>query len=134
MLIIPRKSNQCETKTVSKQPLTGFPQYYYSEENWKIARKTSVLDYILVRLNNFEMQILQNHANLVKKTRSCMFHPVHSATSLNKYRSSRSQMFFKIGVLKKFAHFTRKHLCWSLFLITLQTWKETAFLWKLRNF
>ena len=132
--MIPRKSNQCETKTVSKQPLTGFLQYCCSEENWKIARKISVLDYILARLNNFEMQILQNHANLVKKTRSCMFHPVHSATSLNKYRSSHSQMFFKIGVLKKSAHFTRKHLCWSLFLIKLQTWKETAFLWKLQNF
>ena len=26
-------------------------------------------------------------------------------------------MFFKIGVLKKFAIFTAKHLCWSLFLI-----------------
>ena len=29
--------------------------------------------------------------------------------------SSRSQIFFKIGVLKHFANFTRKHLCWSLF-------------------
>ena len=28
-----------------------------------------------------------------------------------KYRSSRSQMFFKIAVLKKFAIFTGKHLC-----------------------
>ena len=30
-------------------------------------------------------------------------------------RSSRSQMFFKIGVLKTAANFTGKHLCWSLF-------------------
>ena len=30
-------------------------------------------------------------------------------------RSSRSQIFFKIGVLKNFANFTGKHLCWSLF-------------------
>ena len=29
-------------------------------------------------------------------------------------RSSRSQMFFKIGVLKNVAIFTGKHLCWSL--------------------
>ena len=36
------------------------------------------------------------------------------------FRSSRSQMFFKIGVLKNFAIFTEKHLCWSLFLIKLQ--------------
>ena len=30
-------------------------------------------------------------------------------------RDSRSQMFFKIGVLKNFAYFTGKHLCCSLF-------------------
>ena len=30
-------------------------------------------------------------------------------------RSNRSQMFFKIVVLKNLANFTRKHLCWSLF-------------------
>ena len=31
------------------------------------------------------------------------------------FRSSRLQMFFKIGLLKSFANFTEKHLCWSLF-------------------
>ena len=36
------------------------------------------------------------------------------------YRSSHSQMFFKIGVLKNFVIFTGKHLYWSLFLIKLQ--------------
>ena len=30
-------------------------------------------------------------------------------------------MFFKIGVLTNFAIFTGKHLCWSLFLIKLET-------------
>ena len=30
--------------------------------------------------------------------------------------NSRSQMFFKIGVLKHFTIFTRKHLCWKYFL------------------
>ena len=30
-------------------------------------------------------------------------------------QSSRSQMFFKIGILKTFANFTGKQLCWSLF-------------------
>ena len=37
-------------------------------------------------------------------------------------RSSLSQMFFKIDVLKNFANFTRKPLCWSLFVIKLQAW------------
>ena len=35
------------------------------------------------------------------------------------FRSSRSQMFYKIGVLKNFAKFTGKHLCWSHFLMKL---------------
>ena len=39
------------------------------------------------------------------------------------YRNSRSQMFFKVGVLKNFVSFTGKHLCWSLFLIKLQAWR-----------
>ena len=30
------------------------------------------------------------------------------------YRSSLSQMFFQIDVLKSFANFTGKHQCWSL--------------------
>ena len=33
-------------------------------------------------------------------------------------------MFFKIGVLKNFAIFTGKHLCWSLFLVKMQAWKR----------
>ena len=60
------------------------------------------------------------------------------------YRSNRSQMFFKIGALTNFTIFTRKHLCWSLFLIKWQTWPSASllkrdsntgvFLWILRNF
>ena len=34
-------------------------------------------------------------------------------------RSSRTQMFFKIGVLKHLANITGKHLGWSLFLIKM---------------
>ena len=33
-------------------------------------------------------------------------------------KSCRSQMFFKIGVLKNFAIFTGKPMCWSLFSLT----------------
>ena len=36
------------------------------------------------------------------------------------YRSSHSQMFFKIDSLKNFANFTGKHTFWSLFLVKLQ--------------
>ena len=58
-------------------------------------------------------------------------------------RSSCSQIFIKISVLKNFAIFTGKHLCWSLFLRKLQVLKPASllkrdsntgvFLWILRN-
>ena len=34
------------------------------------------------------------------------------------FRSSRLQMFYKIGVLENFAKFTGKRLCWSPFLLS----------------
>ena len=48
-------------------------------------------------------------------------------------------MFFKIGVLKNFANFIGKHLCWSLFLIKSQDSRPVTLLnrdsnWNLRNF
>ena len=43
-------------------------------------------------------------------------------------RSSRSEMFFKIDILKNFAIITGKHLCWSPFLIKLHTWRSAALL------
>ena len=43
-------------------------------------------------------------------------------------RRNRSQMFFKIDALKIFAIFTRKHLCWSLFLIKLQAFRTGTLL------
>ena len=41
---------------------------------------------------------------------------IHVGKRLN----GRSQMFFKTGVLKNFAIFTGKQLCWSLFLMKLK--------------
>ena len=41
-------------------------------------------------------------------------------------KSSSSQIFFKIYILKNFATFTEKHLCWNLFLIKLQTWRPAT--------
>ena len=43
-------------------------------------------------------------------------------------RSSLSQMFFKIGVLKNFANFIGKHQCWNIFLIKLQAWRPSTLL------
>ena len=44
-------------------------------------------------------------------------------------RSSLSQTFFKIGVLKNFANFIGKHQCKSIFLIKLLVWTPGT-LWK----
>ena len=65
----------------------------------------------------------------------------HSCSRI--YRSSCSQVFFKISVVKNFTIFTEKHLCWCLFLIKLQAWRPTTlskrdsntgvFLWILRT-
>ena len=40
------------------------------------------------------------------------------------FRSRRSQMFFKVGVLKCYTIFTGKHLRWSLFLIKFQSFQS----------
>ena len=59
-------------------------------------------------------------------------------------RSSRSQIFFKIDIVKIFENLVVKHLCWSLFLIKLEAWMSAVllkrdsntgvFLWNMRNF
>ena len=50
---------------------------------------------------------------------------------LNDYfRGSRSQMFLKIVVLKYFAIFTGKHLCWSLFFNKVTGLKTCNFIKK----
>ena len=49
------------------------------------------------------------------------------------YRSSRSRLLFKISVLKNFANFTGKHLCWSVFSIKLQIWRLANLLWRDTN-
>ena len=41
------------------------------------------------------------------------------------YKASFSQMLFITGFLKNFANLTRKHLCWSLFLINGETQKAS---------
>ena len=48
-------------------------------------------------------------------------------------RCSCSQPFFKIGVLKNFAIFKEKHLCWSLFVIKLQAWRPAPLLKRASN-
>ena len=65
-------------------------------------------------------------------------------SNIGRYRNSRSQIFFKISVLKNLANFTEKHLFWKPFLIKLQAFFRPAtlkrefstfvFVWDMRNF
>ena len=57
----------------------------------------------------FWVLVLQFSFELIKTFFICTF------TMCTTQRSSRSQMFCKIGVCKNFAKFTEKHLCQSLF-------------------
>ena len=64
--------------------------------------------------------------------RVCFFYYFFHFESI-KFISSRSQMSFKIDVFKKFAIFTGKHLCWSLFVIKLPASKPANLLNKDSN-
>ena len=48
-------------------------------------------------------------------------------------RSSRPEVFCKIGVPRNFTKFTGKHLCQSLFLKKLQAWGPQMRLWHTKN-
>ena len=48
-------------------------------------------------------------------------------------RSSRWQMFFKIGALKIFTISTGKNLCWSLLLIKLKAFRTATLLKRLQH-
>ena len=61
--------------------------------------------------------LLINYLNLIKKLMQKQL--LTSVLQNSCLRCSRSQMFFKIGVLQNFVIFTRKYLCWSVLLIKL---------------
>ena len=67
----------------------------------------------LLSLLNFDERIL--NCPILSFTKVCFNN--HGNVGSPSPRTSRSQMFFKIGVLRNFAIFTGKHMCWSLFLI-----------------
>ena len=79
----------------------------------------------MIRLYYFHHEISRvlvpknSHYELFENGKNCLFPTQKSG----RYRSSRCQMFFKIGVPKNFVTFTGKHLCWSLFLIKLQAFR-----------
>ena len=65
---------------------------------------------------------LRLHNSIKFTTESDISHLYYENNTPERFRfkSSRSQMIFKIDVLKNFTKLTRQKLCWSLFLIKLQ--------------
>ena len=79
---------------------------YFNLNNNEISKEHLVNKFNMI-LNNQGRLMLMNHRDL-----------------LGLFRSSHRRCSVKKGVLKKFANFTGKHLCWSLFLIKLQAWAD----------
>ena len=73
----------------------------------------SVLKFIEISI--FKQQLSRIPTNNMTSSNFCSIADLPH--SLPIYRSSRSQMLFTIGVLKSFTIFSRKYLCWSLFII-----------------
>ena len=61
----------------------------------------------------YGIMYLWMHVN--KRWRSCTL-----------FRSSHSQIIFKIDVFQHFANLARQHLCWCLFLIKLQAFRSAT--------
>ena len=81
--------------------------------------------------------VLQIRSKLISKTKlSLNFINIvvkwrHSDVSRLTCRNNLSEMFFKIDVLKTFANFTEKHLCWSIFL--QNTWGGCSWPWRFKD-
>ena len=76
---------------------------------------------IIPFINKYNWEEISYPSKLVDQKTFEKSNPTNGLNVLyTKDRSSRSQIFFKIGVLKISVNFTGKHLCWSLFLIKLR--------------
>ena len=104
-------------KTLKKQLLRGFKQKMYSARScyvhvFKILQNTYCKKHIFGKVkyhqNKWQRDLFQLHLLNIK--------------------SSHQQMFPKISVLKNFANFTVKYLCWSHFLIKQQVLRTATLL------
>ena len=75
--------------------------------------------------------VLKTFAKFIEKhlSRSLFFNKV-AGCKPEPVRSSHCRFSVKQGVLKNSANFTRKNLCWSLFLTKLQCWGPVTLLKK----
>ena len=103
------------------------PQIILRERTAHLARYTFLQEMLInIKTRHFH-SCIDHQGHLFHRTIiTRFFRPMNIAKFLrtdflqNISRSSRLQMFFKIGVLKSFANFAGKHLCWNHFLKNLQ--------------
>ena len=81
--------------------------------------KHNLINFDWIVNNLIVHNLLKNYLNLIKESiqRQLLIGVLYL---FGKIRSSRWQMFFKIGVHKNSARFRGTHQCWSLFLKKLQ--------------
>ena len=105
------------------------------------AMKWGILLRIWWKVNgNWDNNMIRNKFRMIMPILWSVIKHFHSSN----FKSSCSQMFFKIVVLKNVAIFIGKHLCWSYFSIKLLTWRSATllerdsnthvFLWILQDF
>ena len=126
------------------------PQIILKVRTAHLASYTFLQDMLInIKTRHFHSSINHQQHLFYRTLITSYFRPVNIAKFLrtaflqNTSRSSRLQMFFKIGVFRSFANFTGKHLCWSIFkklagwrvAVSLKNDSNTvAFLLNLRNF
>ena len=103
------------------------PQIIVKERTAHLASYAFLQEMLIsIKTRHFHNSINHQEYLFHRRLITSYFCPVNIAKFLrtgflqNTSRNSRLQMFFKIVVLKSFANFTGKHLCWSLFLKNLQ--------------
>ena len=103
------------------------PQIILKERTGHLASYTFLKEMLInIKLRLFHSSINHQEHFFHRTLITSYFRPVNIAKFLrtsfldNTSRSSRLEMFFKIGVLKRFANFTGKHLHGILFLKKLQ--------------
>ena len=98
--------------------------------------QVELFTFAIILTYNREIQYIKQAFKFLSKTIKNIFKYIRFANvaglPLGKGDSLRfppriNRLLFKIGALKHFAIFTRKHLRWSLFLIKLQAWRLHLF-------
>ena len=98
------------------------PQINLIERKMHLASYTFFQEMLInIKTRHFHSSINHQEQLFHRTLITSYFRPVNIANFFlqRTSRSSRLQMFFKIGVLKSFANFTGKHLCLSFFLKNL---------------